>query len=98
VAFKLADPGTVRGQAYAAAVEDARRKATRLAEASGVKLGRVLAISEQFVERDESNAALAAVLGARAGMAGPPPDEPTSDTFGEMPVRVGLVVRFGIEP
>ncbi len=44
--FTLADPGPARDAALAAAAADARRKAQLMAEAAGVRLGRVLEITE----------------------------------------------------
>lgn len=46
IAFTVAEPAALLDKARAAAVADARRKATVYAEAAGVKLGRVLDISE----------------------------------------------------
>jgi uncharacterized protein YggE len=47
LAFSLSDPQAARDAALAAAVAEARRKATLIAEAAGVRLGPVLSISEQ---------------------------------------------------
>lgn len=46
IAFELADPKPLTDEARALAVKDARRRAEQLAEASGVKLGRVLSVNE----------------------------------------------------
>lgn len=45
-AFKLNDVQSVKGQAYEAAIEDARTQAERLAKLADVKLGKVTAIRE----------------------------------------------------
>lgn len=44
--FELSDPKPLTEEARALAVKDARRRAEQLAEAAGVKLGRVLSVSE----------------------------------------------------
>jgi hypothetical protein len=44
--FGLADPGPAMDEARSLAVADARRRATLLAEAAGVKLGPILSISD----------------------------------------------------
>jgi len=46
--FGLAEPGPAVDAARVAAVKDARRKAEMMAEAAGVKLGRVMSITEQM--------------------------------------------------
>jgi uncharacterized protein YggE len=48
VVFDLKNPGPQRDQALTAAIEDAQRKAVVAAKAAGVKLGRVLEISEGY--------------------------------------------------
>ncbi|MCG3142699.1 MAG: 26 kDa periplasmic immunogenic protein [Anaerolineae bacterium] len=46
VSFSIADPKPLETQARTAAVHDAQQKAQTLADAAGVKLGRVLSIAE----------------------------------------------------
>src|SRR5450432_580340 len=46
IAFKIPDPAPLREKAYKLAIDDARSKATRLAELSGVKLGRILSVTD----------------------------------------------------
>ena len=48
VAFDLKDPQPQKDLALTMAIEDARRKAEVAANAAGVKLGRVLEISEGY--------------------------------------------------
>jgi len=48
VTFDLLNPRPQRDQALTAAIEDARRKAAVAAKAAGVKLGRMLEISEGY--------------------------------------------------
>ena len=47
--FDLSEPGPAMDAARVAAVKDARRKAEMMAEAAGVKLGKVMSIREQVV-------------------------------------------------
>ena len=44
--FRMADVKELRTQAYTAAIKDAREQAERLANLSGVKLGRVTSVRE----------------------------------------------------
>jgi len=62
VLFKLADGVPFRNAAYKAAIADAREKAQKLAELSGVKLGRVLSLDERGEEGAEK-----AVAGSSTG-------------------------------
>ena len=50
ISFEVEDPTKVYNQARSLAVEDARRRAELYALASGVLVGKVLAISEQSIE------------------------------------------------
>jgi len=47
--FALSEPGPAMDAARVGAVKDARRKAEMMAEAAGVKLGKVMSISEQVM-------------------------------------------------
>jgi uncharacterized protein YggE len=46
VAFTLADPEPFRNEARTKAIEDARQRASSMAEAAGVELGKVISIAE----------------------------------------------------
>lgn len=98
--FVLDDFQEIQDQAYQKAVDDARKRAERLATLSGVKLGPVLAIRETAVP-DKPN------------RPGPSPYSYSGDTqegsedsvgriesskFEEVAVRVELLVRFAIAP
>jgi len=48
ISFLVDDPTAAASQARKAAVEDARRKADELAEAAGMRVGRILSITEGF--------------------------------------------------
>ena len=79
------------------AVEDARRKAERLARLTGVRLGRVLAVEEapfEGVNRDVQTTYLALI----AGISEKKGSTLTSGKFEGVPHTVSLRVRFAIEP
>lgn len=85
VNLSLSDSTTVMGEARAKAVADARAKAEALAKAAGVKLGRVISISEGFVGGPQP------VFGdARAQSAGP-------IETGELQVSAQVQIVFAIE-
>ncbi|MGE5552987.1 MAG: SIMPL domain-containing protein [Betaproteobacteria bacterium] len=46
ISFSVADPAEVRQQALARAIADARSRAQKMAEAAGVRLGKVIAMSD----------------------------------------------------
>ncbi|MFC7398871.1 SIMPL domain-containing protein [Chelatococcus sp. GCM10030263] len=50
IAFDVAEPSALMDKAGVAAIADARRRAELFAEAAGVKLGRVVAVSEPSLE------------------------------------------------
>jgi uncharacterized protein YggE len=87
--------------AYKKAVADARSRAERLAELNAVSLGSVLSVQE--VELPGENAA-AQFLQYQYGYAQQETMEPNtqprivSNQFTDIPIRVKLLVRFGIEP
>jgi uncharacterized protein YggE len=88
VAFLVSDPSKALDQAREAAIADARRKAEVYAQASGLRLGRVVWITE-----DSGFAPPIAVRaqGAPAAMAAPVPIAPGEDTL-----RVRITVGFDI--
>lgn len=107
--FRLTDTSAARAQAYETAVKDAKARAQKLAEASGLKLGPVVSIQEipagaqpqaSNDNDDTTQAMLMAMYGWRAGVAKPKnsddknPGEPTSDSFEDIAVPVSLVVQF----
>jgi uncharacterized protein len=63
IIYRIPDPSPLREQANQAAIEDARKKATRLAEMSGVKIGRIIAIREQDVAAGAEQGLMSSVLG-----------------------------------
>ena len=68
IAFKIPDAASLREEAYKLAVADARAKAAKLADLSGVKLGRILAVQDQdaAAKNDPSNY-YAMIYGMRMG-------------------------------
>jgi hypothetical protein len=92
--FRLGDPEPVRQQAYKAAVEDARAKAQKLADLSGVKLGPIASIEENFPAPDKGNPEN--YYEYMYAMQNRHTDEFTTKTFSDIDVKVNLVVRFEI--
>jgi uncharacterized protein YggE len=90
-AFKLNDVGAVKGQAYEAAILDARTQAERLAKLAGVKLGKVTAIRE-VTQKNDSNQ-----MYRYYGWMPPKEPEYVSSGLAEIPVAVVLEVEFAIE-
>jgi uncharacterized protein YggE len=88
ISFLVSDPSKALDQARKAAIADARRKAEVYAEASGLRLGRVIWITE------DSGFAPSVPMQARAAsaaLAAPVPIAPGEDTF-----RVKVTVGFDI--
>ena len=88
IAFLVSDPSKALDEARKAAITDARRKAEVYAEASGLRLGRVIWITEDsgFTAPIPMQA-----RGASATMAVPVPIAPGDDTL-----RVRVTVAFDI--
>lgn len=91
-AFKLGDVATVKGQAYEAAILDARTQAERLAKLASVKLGRVTSIRE--VTDKKSGQDFNPYYGWMMSKKDP---EYVSSGLAEIPVAVVLEVEFAIE-
>jgi uncharacterized protein YggE len=96
VAFKIPDITDIQNDAYKQAIADAKAKAQRLADLSGVKLGKVRSV------QDEQPAAQRQVFNPYIGMMTGGEDhatdkEASSNSFGEIPVTVRLNVQFEIE-
>ena len=85
----VSDPGAARAEAAARAVADARIRAGRLAEAAGVRLGRILSI----VETQSARVYRPRVLRAQAAASVPPPpiEEGTEEITGEATVTFEIV-------
>lgn len=91
-AFKLGDVASVKGQAYEAAILDARTQAERLAKLAGVTLGRVTSIREVTDKNSGQN--LNPYYGWMMSKKEP---EYVSSGLAEIPVAVVLEVEFAIE-
>jgi uncharacterized protein YggE len=78
-------------------MDDARKKAERLAGLAGVKLGRILSVKDAVpVGGAGSNNGQMAMM-AMYGVAAPPEQqELTSSVFKEISVKVNLAVQFEI--
>jgi uncharacterized protein YggE len=88
IAFLVSDPSKALDQARAAAIADARRKAEVYAQASGLRLGRVIWITE---DPGFSPPSPMRAQGASAPMAAPVPIATGEDTL-----RVRVTVGFDI--
>jgi hypothetical protein len=86
VTFRIADPEAVREQAYKAAMDDARKRAERIAGLAGVKLGRIVSVKDTAAPQP----------GGGGGDGAAKDAELSSPTFKEIPVRVRLAVQFEI--
>jgi uncharacterized protein YggE len=98
--FVLEGIGELREQAYQKAVADARARAGRLAKLTGVRVGPVLAVHELSVSGDDATPPSQPYYYyayAESGGQDQPAGRVTSTTFGEIPIRVKLQVRFAIE-
>ena len=96
VSFKIPDAAPLRAQAYQKAMEDARAKAQRLAELSGGKLGRVVAVQEGAAGVPQQNQMMAMIYGMMQQQ-GQPEGELTSNAFGDITLSVNLSVQFALE-
>jgi uncharacterized protein YggE len=96
VTFKLPDAGNLRDKAFKAAIEDAKAKGQKIAEVSGVKLGRILSITQMGAGSDSTtNSVLQMIYGiasktadADKGIAGP--------NSADLRVRVSVQAVFEI--
>lgn len=99
VSFKLVETDGLREQAYKLAMDDAKKKAERLANLAGVKLGRIISVKDAVAVGSGNNSANGAQMAMMAmyGVAMPPEQqELTSSVFKEISVKVNLAVQFEI--
>jgi uncharacterized protein YggE len=92
VKFVVDDLDAIQEEAFKKAMDDARARAKRLATMSGVELGPILAVREQVIPGDTPRNP----YGIEEDELKPRRLE--SSKFQEIPVRVELLVRFGIRP
>lgn len=100
VTFAREDTDALRALAYKQAIAKVRRRAERLAELSGARLGPVLSITTlPAVQGEDQNAQMQLIKAmygiSEDGQEGP--DRVTSDKFELLKVRVNLRVRFALE-
>lgn len=96
--FKIPDITPWQDEAYKLAFADARAKAERLAQLSGVKLGRVLSVQDQGAPPAGPGANVYYALMMSEGAAGQPTTrEASSEHFGEIPITVRVQVLFEIQ-
>ena len=94
--FKLSDTDSLRQKAYAAAMQQARAKAERLAGLAGIQLGDIVSIRETVpVSKGDNSGGMSPYL-AMLGMASSKQPEYTSTEFQSIPVTVSLSVQFDI--
>jgi uncharacterized protein YggE len=101
VAFRLPDAKKLREEAYKAAVADAREKAEQLAELSGVKLGKVIAVQEVQPVKNESGSSSMGnpymfAMEMMSKLSTPEEKGVTGNTTGELSTKVNLTVTFEI--
>jgi uncharacterized protein YggE len=97
VSFKLVDTDGLREQAYKMAMDDAKKKAERLANLAGVKLGRILSVKDAVaVGGNNSNNGQMAWMAMYGVAMQPEQNELTSNVFKEISVKVNLAVQFEI--
>jgi hypothetical protein len=94
--FKLSNTDTLRQEAYAAAMKQARARAERLAQLAGVQLGDIVSIEEGTpVSKGDNSGGMSAYF-AMLGMAKGEQSEYTSTELQSIPVTVSLSVQFSI--
>lgn len=91
VAFKVPDPQAIRAEAYKAAMEDAKAKATKLAELAGAKIGSVQAVN------DVSNVSQQVMYYGYVQPTSNTLDELSGGVFGPIPCIAKLSVTFAID-
>ena len=92
ISFQIPNPAAMREQAYKLAVEDAKAKAARLADLSGVKLGAIQSVHEDSMQTQSNN------YWEQMAEAAANHDDKTlnSAVFGDIPLTVRLTVQFEI--
>jgi uncharacterized protein YggE len=95
VTFKLPDPKDLRDAAYKDAMENAKTRAQRLAELSGVKLGKILSIREGVVGASPNVNISYDPYGNQMRSPSEGTDF-TSQMFTDIPIKVALTVQFEI--
>ncbi len=94
VTFKIPDVADVENQAYKQAIADARAKAQRIADLSGVKLGKVLGVHDQGASSGPNQTNPYTGMNMSNNTVD---KEATSSTLADIPVTATLQVQFEIE-
>jgi uncharacterized protein YggE len=92
--FTLDDPEAALNEARTAAMRRARERAELYARAAGLRVSRIVSISEgggYYPVQD------VIVTGRTAGFAPPPPPPPTPVAPGELALGISLSVQFALE-
>ena len=92
-AFKVGDPTAQRDEAYKQAMDDAKKKAQKLADLAGIKLGRIVSVTDGGQAANPQ-----AQYQVYYGYPQPPQDnnDLTSTMLGDIPLRVNVTVQFEI--
>lgn len=93
--FKIGDSTAQREQAYKEAMEDAKKKAARLADLAGVKLGRIVSVQDGGQAKSD-NPAMAQWMAMYGGGAQSDPSDLTSTLLADITLKVTLTVQFEI--
>ena len=96
VSFRIPDPAALRDEAYKLAMDDARKKAKRLADLAGVRLAGITSVTDSVPVKD-NNSQQMYMMYAYGGM--PPRTDDSnlsSNVFGDIKVTVNLTVQFRI--
>jgi uncharacterized protein YggE len=96
VSFKLPDSTALREKAYKAAIDDAKNKAKRLADLSGAKLGRILSVHDEGVNKSEPGAMIMYFYGSLSNKGGAEDKAIAGSTSGDLTLHVNLQVQFEI--
>ena len=90
--FKITDTSAMRDEAYKKAIDDAKAKAQKLADLSGVKLGKILSVRDAQQRVVSSNGP----YDAYSPPASASQNELVSSVFDDIPLNVSLTVQFEI--
>jgi uncharacterized protein YggE len=96
VQFKIPDTTDLQNEAYKQAIADARAKAQRIADLSGVKLGKVLSVHDEGVSPPQPQQQVY-YNGMMQTVNKEDPKEARSTTLADIPITVNLQVQFAIE-
>lgn len=92
--FRLDDASAARDQAYQTAIQEARKKAEKLASLAGVTLGPVVSVAEANGGQEEGN--LRQMIFAAANGVGGATPTATSPKFTDISVKVTVTVQYAI--